>query len=288
MSSEFTYACEDFIIVSDAEKVKHGTHTGNSDYAQLMDAIFMFIHEGHGEIEINGEQVHVEAGDIVACKPNSTFRREKETSYDMRGSFVVVSRRLLMGCFPNSQMMVGALLNLDRSYHILKITERERLVFRHYQELLRLNLEGVNLPSRDNVIHLLMKAMLCELIGTHLFEQLAAKQYAVGQSEKLFLKFINKLETTHPRPRFIDYYAAELCVSAKHLSEVCKKVSGRTALQWITEFIENDIRYYLLHTDLSIKEIVFQLQFPNSSFFGKYVRTHFGKSPSEFRRSEGK
>ena len=97
--------------------------------------------------------------------------------------------------------------------------------------------------------------------------------------------FINLLETTHPRPRFIDHYSSELSVTAKHLSEVCKKVSGKTALQWITEFIENDIRYFLLHTDLSIKEIVFQLQFPNASFFGKYVRSHFGKSPSEFRRS---
>ena len=104
---------------------------------------------------------------------------------------------------------------------------------------------------------------------------------------RLFLRFINLLETTHPRPRFIDHYSSELCVTAKHLSEVCKKVSGRTALQWITEFIENDIRHYLLHTDLSIKEIVYQLQFPNASFFGKYVRAHFGKSPSEFRRSTG-
>ena len=104
---------------------------------------------------------------------------------------------------------------------------------------------------------------------------------------KLFLHFINLLETTRPRPRFIDHYSSELCVTAKHLSEVCKKVSGRTALQWITEFIENDIRHYLLHTDLSIKEIVYQLQFPNASFFGKYVRAHFGKSPSEFRRSTG-
>ena len=284
-SSQYTYACEEFIIVSEAEQVKNGMLTGDGEYAQLMDAIFLFIREGEGEFEINGVQTSVKAGDVVVCKPNSTFRRELEMDHGLRGSFIVVSRRMLMEFIPNTQMVVGALLNLDRSFHILQLSEKELSIFKHYGELLRMKIEDATHPFREEVVHLLVKGMLCEIIGAHMIEELAAKQFEVGQSEKLFLRFINLLETTHPRPRFIDHYSSELSVTAKHLSEVCKKVSGKTALQWITEFIENDIRYFLLHTDLSIKEIVFQLQFPNASFFGKYVRSHFGKSPSEFRRS---
>lgn len=288
LSSQYTYACEDFIIVSDAEQVKQGMTVGDSEYAQLMDAIFLFIREGQGELEINGITTAVSAGDIVVCKPNSTFRREVEIDNGIRGSFIVVSRRMLMDCMPNTQMIVGALLNLDRSFHVLRLSDKDQTIFSHYTALLRMKLEDSNHAYHAEVIHLLVKGWICELIGGHMLEELAAKQYEVGQSEKLFLRFIHLLETTRPRPRFIEHYSSELCVTAKHLSEVCKKVSGRTALQWITEFIINDIRYYLLHTDLSIKEVVYQLQFPNSSFFGKYVRTHFGKSPSELRRSGGK
>jgi AraC-like DNA-binding protein len=287
LSSQYTYACEDFIIVSEAEKVKTDVQVGNGEFAQMMDAIFFFVREGEGAPEINGVKTPVKAGDIVVCKPNSTFRRELEVDNSLRGSFIVVSRRMLMGLISNTQMIIGALLNLDRSYHILRLSEKDLSIFKHYSELLRMKVEDTTHPFRDEVVYLLVKGMLCEIIGAHMFEELAAKQFEVGQSEKLFLHFINILETTRPRPRFINHYASELCVTAKHLSEVCKKVSGKTALQWITEFIDNDIRYYLLHTDLSIKEIVFQLQFPNSSFFGKYVRAHFGKSPSEFRRSAG-
>ena len=286
-SSKYTYACEDFIIVNDAEQVKQGHTVGDSAYAQLMDAIILFIREGQGRFEINGVTTEVSAGDIVVCKPNSTFRREMEGNRGLRGSFIVVSRRMLMDCVPNTQMIVGALLNLDRSFHVLRLSEKEREIFTHYGELLRIKLEDTTHAYRNNVVQMLVKGMLCELIGAHMLEELAEKQFEVGQSEKLFLRFIHLLETTRPRPRFIEYYASELCVTAKHLSEVCKKVSGRTALQWISEFIENDIRYYLLHTELTIKEIVFHLQFPNASFFGKYVRAHFGKSPSEFRRSGG-
>lgn len=288
LSSEYTYACEDFIIVSDVELVKHHKSVGNGEYAQVMDAIFLYIHEGHGKFEINGVTTAISAGDIVVCKPNSTFRRGMEVDNGIRGSFIVVSRRMLMDCMPNMQMIIGALLNIDRSFHILRLSDKEQSIFSHYATLLSLKLEDTSHAYRSEVIHLLVKGVICELIGAHMFEELAGKQFEVGQSEKLFLRFIHLLETTRPRPRFIEHYSSELCVTAKHLSEVCKKVSGRTALQWITEFITNDIRYHLLHTDLSIKEIVYQLQFPNSSFFGKYVRTHFGKSPSEVRRSGGK
>lgn len=285
LSTQYTYACEDFIIVSDAEKVKQGLLTGNAEYAQMMDAIFLFVREGEGVFEINGAKLQVKAGDIVICKPNSTFRRKMDEDQGLKGSFIVVSRHMLMDCVPNTQRVIGALLNLDRSFHVLSLSEKEKTIFKHYSEILNLKLEDGEHAFREDVIHLLVKCFLCELIGAHMLEKLAEKQFEVGQSEKLFLRFIEQLETTRPRPRFINHYASELCVTAKHLSEVCKKVSGKTALQWISEFIDNDIRYYLLHTDLSIKEIVFQLQFPNSSFFGKYVRAHFGKSPSEIRRS---
>jgi hypothetical protein len=46
LSGQYTYACEDFIIVSDAERVKQGLLTGNAEYAQMMDAIFLFVREG--------------------------------------------------------------------------------------------------------------------------------------------------------------------------------------------------------------------------------------------------
>lgn len=45
-----------------------------------------------------------------------------------------------------------------------------------------------------------------------------------------------------------------------------------------------DIRYYLKQTDYSIKQICDLLGFPNPSFFGKYVKEHFGQTPAYFRR----
>ena len=59
-------------------------------------------------------------------------------------------------------------------------------------------------------------------------------------------------------------------MSPNYLTKVTREVSGKTALEWIREYTEAYVRYYLLNTDLSVKEIAEELGFPNLSFFGKY------------------
>jgi AraC-like DNA-binding protein len=65
---------------------------------------------------------------------------------------------------------------------------------------------------------------------------------------------------------------------------VCKQVSGKTALEWINEYVLIDVRHWLKNSDKSVKEIADLLNFPNLSFFGKYCRAHLGMSPLKYRR----
>ncbi|MFR9260817.1 MAG: helix-turn-helix domain-containing protein [Bacteroides cellulosilyticus] len=46
-----------------------------------------------------------------------------------------------------------------------------------------------------------------------------------------------------------------------------------------------DILYLLRNSQKSIKEIANELNFPNLSFFGKYVKQHLGMSPKQYRES---
>ena len=104
------------------------------------------------------------------------------------------------------------------------------------------------------------------------------------QREVLFKRFIELIHTTRIKPRNVSWYAEQLCVTPKYLSTVSKRVSGKTAFDWINEYVLIDIRYRLKNTNKTIKEIADILEFPNISFFGKYCRAHFGMSPTEFRK----
>ena len=66
-------------------------------------------------------------------------------------------------------------------------------------------------------------------------------------------------------------------------SSVVKEVSGRTALDWINDVTMQQIKFQLKTSDSSIKEIADRFNFPNQSFFGKYVKKHLGVSPAKYR-----
>ena len=103
------------------------------------------------------------------------------------------------------------------------------------------------------------------------------------QGELLFHRFIEMLANVNGSDRSVKSYAERLCVTPKYLSTVCKSVSGKTALEWIHEYIAEQVTQKLKYSDMSVKEIADSLGFPNISFFGKFVKSRFGASPKEYR-----
>ena len=63
------------------------------------------------------------------------------------------------------------------------------------------------------------------------------------------------ISTRHVKHQLVDTYAQELCVSPNDLTKVCREVTGKTALQWVREYTETGIRYYLLNTDMCLIRI---------------------------------
>lgn len=91
------------------------------------------------------------------------------------------------------------------------------------------------------------------------------------------------LEKSYFKSRRVDHYAQQLHVTPKYLSTTCKRRCRETASQLIDAYVLKDIEYLLKHSMKSVKEIAFELDFPNLSFFGKYVKQHFGMSPKAYR-----
>ena len=81
------------------------------------------------------------------------------------------------------------------------------------------------------------------------------------------------------------FYADQLCLSPKYLSKLIKEVSGKSAPEWINAYVMLEDKHLLKYTDISIKEIVFKLNFSNQTVFYKYFKAHTGMTPTEYRNS---
>ena len=97
-------------------------------------------------------------------------------------------------------------------------------------------------------------------------------------------RFVTLVTQYHNSERSMQFYADKLCLTPKYLSKIVKQATGRSGPDWIDTYVVLEARNLLRYSDLSIKEIVWRLNFANSSVFNKFFRTHTGISPSDYRK----
>lgn len=97
-------------------------------------------------------------------------------------------------------------------------------------------------------------------------------------------RFLSMLERgDYLREREVAYYAGELCVVPKYLSEVCRKVSGFGANYWITRFTVQDLRNHLRNRELSVNRIADIFNFSSVAYLNRYVRRNLGVTVAQLR-----
>ena len=97
-------------------------------------------------------------------------------------------------------------------------------------------------------------------------------------------RFVAMLERSDYREhRDVAWYASELCVTPKYLSEICKRVSGQSANYWINRYTAMELSHLLKDRSLTLTDIADRFNFASLSHFSRYVQNNLGASPSSFR-----
>lgn len=103
----------------------------------------------------------------------------------------------------------------------------------------------------------------------------------------LFRRFMALVRQHHTRARGVKYYADRMCLTPNYLSGVVKHYTGKTAAEWVNEYVILEAKLMLKDTTLSIQEISYRLNFATQSAFGKYFKQQTGVSPKAYRRGTG-
>jgi AraC-like DNA-binding protein len=106
------------------------------------------------------------------------------------------------------------------------------------------------------------------------------------QQQKLHRKYISLINNYYIEKRTVEEYANALAVSAKHLSQSVKLVSGKNALWFINDRIFTEAKSLIRFTDFEIAEIAYQLNFSDPANFGKFFKKLSGITPLQYRNQE--
>ncbi len=83
-------------------------------------------------------------------------------------------------------------------------------------------------------------------------------------------------------------YASLLSVTANHLSETVKLVTGRTSTDLINDRMLMEIKRMLVHTNYTVSEIAYRLNFADQSYFSKYFKKLSSFTPLDYRQKYSK
>ncbi len=134
---------------------------------------------------------------------------------------------------------------------------------------------------RDAMINAI-QCLIIDLFDFHV--ELHGGEKISAQYSQLMEGFIALLERgDYRKEREVAYYADQLCVTAKYLSEVSKRVSGFPANYWIIRYTSLDLSRLLRDKTLSLTEIADMFGFSSTSYLSRYVQKYLGATPGTFR-----
>ena len=259
---------------------KHPIHR----YPIRFDGLYIGVREkGKAKFSINLKEFEVGVNDLVICSPGDLVQATMQDGTHLTQSMMVSSNFLKeMYISLNSFMPFFA---SQKDHPIFHLTDEEVQELKAYFMLVMDNVERDDY-FRTDITKRLLAAYLYKL-GSILYrhrpelQEEAAKP--LKREEILFKEFIRLVSEHHRKERRVDFYAERLFLSPKHFSTVIKKVSGKTAGQWIDDYVILEAKTLLKYSAMSIQEVAYYMNFPNPSFFGKYFRHHTGMSPSEYK-----
>lgn len=138
-------------------------------------------------------------------------------------------------------------------------------------------------PNTEESLRLLTRLFFLNL-GWFIHKNAIKKGTKECQSE-VMNRFLTLVKNNYKEERTVEFYADKMNMNAKYMTTLIKKVSGKSAMQWIQEYVILDAKTQLSSSMNSIKQISYDLNFPTPSFFGRYFKRVTGMSPLDYRRS---
>lgn len=107
------------------------------------------------------------------------------------------------------------------------------------------------------------------------------------RQQEILGTFKKLVETNFQTLKKVNDYAALMHLSSKHLSEIIKTQSNKTALLHIHERILNEAEYLLTYSNASVSEIAFSLNYDNPSHFGRFFKSLKGITHLKYKANFG-
>ena len=238
---------------------------------------------GEGGYVLDMKEHHIGPNEVIILTEGQVVNRIW-MSKDCEGWACIISYEFFYEILRGINNL-SELFMLARNHPVFKMLPKEVETAKTYLTMVYERLAGEDYTYRKDVIRLLLLTMLYDL-GSAFYRVMSNTDFDSSslKADTIFVRFITLLERNFMKERRVAWYAQQLGISPKYLSELVSGTSKRSPNDWIDKYVTTEIRNQLHNTDKKISQIAIDMHFPNQSFLGKYFRQNVGMSPTEYRK----
>ncbi|MBR1576220.1 MAG: AraC family transcriptional regulator [Bacteroidales bacterium] len=249
----------------------------------------MYCLSGHFQLEVNLKQYKIGPDSVFINTPGNIAKITEvptDSLADYKFIFILASREFMQTIrFDFNKSFQDSIRIMQTPVITLNGQQREIA-----EDFLNLSSKIIrsSLTRRKEIIGSLITSLTYMASDVWNERLSSARPSAASASQErlslLFDRFIALVAEYNTSQRGVAFYAEKLCLTPKYMSKLIKQASGKSAPEWIDSFVILEAKNMLKYSTGSIKEIVYNLHFPNQSVFYKFFKTHTGMTPSEFRK----
>lgn len=235
----------------------------------------LVVTEGEGQHQVDLNEYDIKAGDVIKIAKGQVHAFKGKLNYN--GYLILFTEEFVLKYFSKpSLQFIDHLYN----YHVSKPIIQNCSFNQLFLEMINEELSEKKTDAQKNIIAKLMELYLMKierLSDKAILENIDQNHYSI------FLNFKNLVEQNYRDTRNVKDYAKELSISTKHLNTVVQSFTLNTVKVFIDQYVLLEIKRSIQSTNVSLKEIAFEVGFDEFTNFTKFFKKHTKITPKQYK-----
>jgi AraC-like DNA-binding protein len=244
---------------------------------RLSSYFIVFIDSGSITYKLDLQDITITDGDLLFAMPNQIFTPPAKT--DNLKYFKVLFDENTLALLPQRFSFLVNPLNSQTITLDNAARERVKKVF----EILNQILHADKHPTDTEIILAYLNLLLSELNSAYFKNEPAD---IVNANLSKFAEFKVMVETHLTEQPSINTIAEKLALTTNSLYRLVKEYSGTSPKDFLTKRLMIEARRKLRYSNLSVKEVAYELGFNDPDYFSRLFKKNTGKNVSDFLHSQ--
>ncbi|MDF0729595.1 helix-turn-helix domain-containing protein [Pseudomonas entomophila] len=234
----------------------------------------LYVQRGQAQVEIEGRRSEIREAAIQVVPPLTVhgFR----FSADIQGHVLTFGAALVADLEQRLGAPLGV-LTAPACYPLGK----ERRHLHGLVETLQQEYQG-NAPGRAAMLQALVTALMVWISRRQQLGQ--APRNRDERDRQLLGRYLRLVEAHYRQHLSVEDFAARLGITSLQLNQLCRELTGQTALQVVHQRLLLEARRSLVYTRMSIGQLSDSLGFSDPTYFARFFKRLSGVTPNGYRR----